>query len=80
MPMHDPHAETTFLPAGGTALLITDGLVEERRVLLDENLKKLRMAAQDVAGAEVEIFINHLMSIFGAREDDIAMVAVRRTS
>jgi serine phosphatase RsbU (regulator of sigma subunit) len=35
MPMHDPHAETTFLPADGTALLITDGLVEDRRVLLD---------------------------------------------
>ena len=79
LPMHDPHSETAFLPAGGTALLITDGLVEDRRVLLGENLEKLRIAARDVGSAEVEVFINHLMSIFGSREDDVAMVAVRRT-
>lgn len=48
--------------------------------MLDENLEKLRIAAQDAGSAEVEVFINHLMSIFGAREDDVAMVAVRRTS
>jgi CheY-like chemotaxis protein len=80
LPMHDPHVETTFLPAGGTALLVTDGLVEDRHVLLGENMEKLRIAAEDVSGAEVEVFINHLMSIFGPREDDVAMVAVRRTS
>ena len=79
LPMHDPHSETAFLPPGGTMLLITDGLVEDRRVLLGENMEKLRIAAQDVRGAEVEVFINHLMSVFGPREDDVAMVAVRRT-
>lgn len=40
---------------GADAYLITDGLVEDRRVLLDENLEKLRIAAQDAGNAEVEI-------------------------
>jgi CheY-like chemotaxis protein len=79
LPGHDPHIEATSLPAGGTVLLMTDGLVEERGVFLDVNLEKLRVAAQEVSGADVEAFVNHLMSIFGPREDDVAMIALRRT-
>jgi serine phosphatase RsbU (regulator of sigma subunit)/FixJ family two-component response regulator len=79
LPIHEPHSETTSLSAGGTALLITDGLVEERGVFLDLNLEKLRAAAEEVSGADVEAFSNHLMSIFGPREDDVAMIAIRRT-
>ncbi len=78
LPMHEPHVETTFLPPGGTLLLMTDGLVEDRDVFLDVNLEKLRVAAQEASGAEVEAFSNHLMSIFGPREDDVAMIALRR--
>jgi serine phosphatase RsbU (regulator of sigma subunit)/FixJ family two-component response regulator len=78
LPMHDPHVEMASLPPGGTLLLITDGLVEDRNVFLAVNLEKLRVAAQEVSGAEVEAFSNHLMSIFGPREDDVAMIAVRR--
>jgi len=79
MPMHDPHLERTFLPPEGTLLLMTDGLVEDRHVFLDVNLEKLRVAAQEVGGADAEAFINHLMAIFGPREDDVAMIALRRT-
>ncbi len=78
LPMHEPHVETTTLPPGGTLLLMTDGLVEDRGIFLDVNLEKLRVAAQEVSGADVEAFSNHLMSIFGPREDDVAMIAVRR--
>jgi len=78
LPMHEPHTETTFLPPGGTLLLMTDDLVEERGVFLDDNPEKLRVAAQEVSGADVEAFSNHLMSIFGPREDDVAMIALRR--
>jgi CheY-like chemotaxis protein len=78
LPMHEPHVETTTLPPGGTLLLMTDGLVEERGVFLDVNLEKLRVAAQEVSGVGVEAFSNHLMSIFGPREDDVAMIALRR--
>jgi hypothetical protein len=59
-------------------LLITDGLVEERSVFIDVNLEKLRMAAQEVNGADVEAFSNHLTALFGPRQDDVAMIAVRR--
>jgi CheY-like chemotaxis protein len=79
LPMHEPHVESATLPPGGTLLLMTDGLVEDRGVFLDVNLEKLRVAAQEVSGAEVEAFSNHLMSIFGPREDDVAMIALRRT-
>jgi hypothetical protein len=57
---------------------MTDGLVEERSVFLDVNLEKLRVAAQEVHAAGIEAFSNHLTSIFGPREDDVAMIALRR--
>jgi DNA-binding response OmpR family regulator len=78
---HAPHAETAAIGAGGTALLFTDGLVEDRGILLDDNLEKLRAGAAAVAGtagADIESFANHTMSLFGSREDDVAMIAVRR--
>jgi serine phosphatase RsbU (regulator of sigma subunit)/FixJ family two-component response regulator len=77
---HEPHVEAAVLPAGGTALLFTDGLVEDRRVLLDDNLEKLRAIAAEAAEVDVEAFANHVMSLFGNREDDVAMIAVRRTN
>ena len=76
---HEPHVETAFLPVGGTALLFTDGLVEDRRVLLDDNLEKLRVAAAEAANQDVEAFANYVMSLFGPREDDVALIAVHRT-
>jgi CheY-like chemotaxis protein len=80
LPMHHPHEEWMVLPAGATLLLITDGLVEDRQTVLDDNLEKLRLAAEAVSGADLEAFCNHLMALFGAREDDVAMIALRRTS
>jgi hypothetical protein len=79
MPMHQPHTETTRVPPGGTVLLFTDGLVEERSVFLDVNLEKIRTAAQQAGMSDVEAFSNHLMSVSGPREDDVAMIALRRT-
>jgi serine phosphatase RsbU (regulator of sigma subunit)/DNA-binding response OmpR family regulator len=76
---HEPHLETVWLPAGGTVLLFTDGLVEDRTVLLDANLEKLRAAALQATAGDVEAFANHVMSVFGPREDDVAMLALRRT-
>ena len=76
---HEPHVESAVLPVGGTALLFTDGLVEDRTILLDDNLEKLRVTAAAAAAAEVEAFANQIMSAFGPSEDDVAMIAVRRT-
>ena len=63
---------------GGTALLFTDGLVEDRKIFLDTNLEILRAAAAEAADADVEAFANHVMSLFGPREDDVAMIVLRR--
>jgi DNA-binding response OmpR family regulator len=79
MPVHKPHVEHVLLSPGGTALLVTDGLIEERQVPLEDNMERLRAAAQEMAGADVEAFGNHLMALFGAREDDVAMIALRRS-
>jgi DNA-binding response OmpR family regulator len=78
VPVHKPQVEQAFLPAGGTVLLVTDGLVEDRHVHIDTNMETLRAAAQEMAGADVEAFSNHLLALFGPREDDVAMIALRR--
>jgi len=80
MSVHKPHVQLAVLPPGGTMLLITDGLVEERHVPIDDNMERLRVAAQEAASADVEAFGNHVMSLFGAHEDDVAMIALRRSA
>jgi serine phosphatase RsbU (regulator of sigma subunit) len=75
---HEPHVETASLAVGGTVLLYTDGLVEDRAVNLDANLEKLRTAGLRASATDVEAFSDHVMSVFGSREDDVAMLALRR--
>jgi serine phosphatase RsbU (regulator of sigma subunit)/DNA-binding response OmpR family regulator len=75
---HEPHIEKAALPAGGTVLLFTDGLVEDRHVLLDDNLEKLRGVAAEAARQDVEAFANQVMALSGPKEDDIAMIVLRR--
>jgi CheY-like chemotaxis protein len=79
LPRHEPHTEAATLPAGGTILLFTDGLVEDRTIVLDVNLEKLRLTALAASDDDVEAFANHVMSVFGPSEDDVAMIALRRT-
>jgi serine phosphatase RsbU (regulator of sigma subunit)/CheY-like chemotaxis protein len=78
LPRHEAHAETAHLPAGGTALLVTDGLIEDRDVPLDTNLEKLRVTAEAASEYDVETFSNAIISVFGFREDDVAMIVLRR--
>ena len=75
---HEPHIEKAAMPAGGTILLFTDGLVEDRHVLLGDNLEKLRGVAAEAAQQDVEAFANQVMALFGPKEDDIAMIVLRR--
>ena len=78
LPFNEPHRQRAVLPPGGTLLLVTDGLIEERTVLLDDNLEKLRLAAATASEVPIEAFTNQLMSLFGPREDDVAIIATRR--
>ncbi len=79
LPFDDPYQQQAVLPPGGTLLLLTDGLIEERTVFLDDNMEKLRLAAAAASQEPIEAFTNRLMSLFGPREDDVAMIAIRRT-
>lgn len=65
------------LPDDATVLLFTDGLIEDRDKLLDESLEIARQQAEDV-GDDLEGFCDRLIATFGAREDDVALVALRR--
>jgi serine phosphatase RsbU (regulator of sigma subunit)/DNA-binding NarL/FixJ family response regulator len=65
------------LPPGATVLLFTDGLVEDRHILLDDSLEQARSLAETVED-DLEDFCDRLLAAFGSREDDVAFVALRR--
>ncbi|MEV0623784.1 SpoIIE family protein phosphatase [Nonomuraea sp. NPDC050404] len=65
------------LPPGGTMLLFTDGLVEDRDIPLDESLERARRLAETVED-DLEEFAERMLGAFGSREDDVALVAIRR--
>ncbi|MGV9773058.1 SpoIIE family protein phosphatase [Streptosporangium sp. NPDC003464] len=67
------------LPPGGCALMFTDGLIEDRDKLLDESLEIVRQLAETVE-EDLELFCDRLIKQFGAREDDVALVAFRRVA
>jgi serine phosphatase RsbU (regulator of sigma subunit) len=77
-PVDHAHVERAVLPPGGTLLMITDGLVEDRGSALDDNLERLRQAAQARRGESLDAFTDRILALFGAREDDVALIALRR--
>jgi serine phosphatase RsbU (regulator of sigma subunit) len=79
-PIDHPYVEQAVLPPGGTVLLFTDGLVEERRTALDDNLERLRLAAQEAGDHNLDAFSDRVLDLFGPREDDVALIALHRDS
>jgi serine phosphatase RsbU (regulator of sigma subunit) len=79
-PIDHPHVEQAVLPPGGTVLLLTDGLVEDRRTALDDNLERLRLAAQEAGDHNLDGFTDRILDLFGPREDDVALIALHRNS
>jgi serine phosphatase RsbU (regulator of sigma subunit)/FixJ family two-component response regulator len=70
--------EQAMLPPGGTILMITDGLIEDRDSALDDNLDRLRRAVLDGRRESLDAFADRILALFGAREDDVALIALRR--
>lgn len=73
----DYKVEHLVLPPGGTLMLFTDGLVEDRHILLDDSLERARMLAETVED-DLEVFCDRILAAFGSREDDVAFVVLRR--
>ena len=71
---------TVFLPPGALMLLYTDGLIERRGEDLDVGLERLRAAVYaDDPEAVCRQITRQLVAATGP-DDDVAMVAVRRTA
>jgi serine phosphatase RsbU (regulator of sigma subunit)/DNA-binding NarL/FixJ family response regulator len=77
-PVDHPHAERVTVPPGGMLLMLTDGLIEERQVALDDNLERLRLAALEPGDPSLDAFTDRILALFGAREDDVALITLRR--
>ncbi len=62
-------------------MALLDPAPREVQIVNRGHMAPLLVDGQDTAyvgEAEVEAFTNYLMSIFGSREDDVAMIALRR--
>jgi len=66
--------------SGGLILLVTDGLIEDRHGGLIDNMEHLRVMAENVGDDDLETVSDSILATFGMREDDVALVAIRRTS
>jgi GAF domain-containing protein/CheY-like chemotaxis protein len=72
---------TVRVDAGATFLLYTDGLVESRKRFASDGIVELCEHAKTQRD-DLELFVDHLLAAMtgGLREDDVALVAVRRLS
>ncbi|MFI6515535.1 SpoIIE family protein phosphatase [Spirillospora sp. NPDC050679] len=74
-PFSDVKVERTVVPPGGMVAMFTDGLIEDRGVLLTDNLERLRlMPLED----DLEKYSDRVLEEFGYREDDVALIVLRR--
>jgi serine/threonine-protein kinase RsbW len=78
-----PAAEYRFhMGRQDTLFLYTDGLVEERHGSLDDALQRLRGLLEDVPRASLDALCEKILVAHdpgGARHDDAAILAIRRT-
>jgi serine phosphatase RsbU (regulator of sigma subunit) len=74
-----PSAESGFtLAPGSTLVLYTDGLVESREHSLEDGLGRLAVAAATSAGDVQQLADDILAALPDQREDDVALLALRR--
>jgi PAS domain S-box-containing protein len=66
------------LAPGETLWLFTDGLIESRKRPLDDGLARLATTAAEATGSLAEIADRLLVELPAARDDDIALLGLRR--
>ncbi len=74
------YRETTFLlPSGGSLLLYTDGLVEDRRYSVDRGLRDLCAATLSAGTSDPHLLLEHILAADVGphpRSDDVAVLAI----
>jgi serine phosphatase RsbU (regulator of sigma subunit) len=76
-PDHCAAGHFTLAP-GETLWLYTDGLIESRRRVLDDGLALLAQAVDGARGTTAEIADRLLVELPASRDDDIALLGLRR--
>ena len=74
-----PEAHVT-IPAGATLLLYTDGLVERRRLALEQGIAQATALVQDLRASTLEELANQIMSGLapsGGYQDDVVLLLYR---
>jgi serine phosphatase RsbU (regulator of sigma subunit) len=75
---HPRHHTDVPLPHGSVLCLYSDGLVERRNVVIDDNIEKLRKTVTAQAPASVCVDVMRQLIAFTTPEDDVAVLVVRR--
>jgi phosphoserine phosphatase RsbU/P len=75
---HPRHVTDVPLPPGSVLCLYSDGLVERRGVVIDDNIERLRRAVTAGAPESVCVDVMRRLVAFATPEDDVAVLVVRR--
>jgi serine phosphatase RsbU (regulator of sigma subunit) len=77
VPRDDRSTHRRRLLPGSTLLLYTDGLVEHPNKLIDEGIRRIRVALQGNAALPTDELCARILSTATRRDDDIAMLVIR---
>ena len=75
---HPRHTTDVPLPAGSVLCLYSDGLVERRHLVIDDNIEKLRDSVTAHAPESVCVDVMRRLIGFATPKDDVAVLVVRR--
>jgi len=68
------------LQPGSVLCLYSDGLVERRRAVVDDNIEKLRRTIKPTEAESICVDVMRRLVGFGNPEDDVALLVVRRVA
>ena len=77
-PGHARHTVDVPLGPGSVLCLYSDGLVERRGVVIDDNIEKLRQTVTDQPPESVCVNVMQRLIGVGKPEDDVAVLVIRR--